>query len=70
MILTRAKCKKMSSEKLMQKLAKLKKDWASLPRRDSFSGIGIGGELNAIQQTLEARGVKFDPIYMEISIEL
>jgi len=30
-------------------------EWCSLPRRDSFSGLYISGELNEVQQKLDQR---------------
>lgn len=65
---TRADVKKMSSNRLLAALKRGKKDWASLPRRSSFGGIHVSGQLNIIQQELQRRGVNFQPIYTEINM--
>ena len=58
--------KKASTKTLLKKFEVLKREWNDLPRRSSFSGLYVSGELDELQQMLEKRGVDFQPFYMDI----
>lgn len=58
---------KMSSVRLLKELEKEKKNWKSLPKRNSFSGLAVSGRLEEIQQVLERREIEFEPIYTTIN---
>ena len=55
---------------LKKKVAEAIKKFDSLPRRDSFSGLHLGGEINRIQQELDRLGDKSKRHYPEITIEI
>lgn len=59
---------KMNKDRLLLEFEKEKKNWRSLPRRDSFSGFAISDRLNKIQQLMFKRGYSFKPHYTEITI--
>ena len=61
---------KLSARKLRAEFARQSKAWRSLQKKESFSGLGISGRLERIQQELERRGLPFEPLYMEINIEV
>jgi hypothetical protein len=61
--------KKMSKQALLREFVKEKQHWNRLPRRESFSGLALADNLEAIQQLMEKRGYTFKPFYMEIGIE-
>ena len=64
------KYSKMSEKRLRAELKKESEAFSRLPRRDSFSGLAIGGRLDEIQQEMRRRGLKWKPFYAEISIEV
>ena len=67
---TKEKLKRMSTVRLLSALKRGKKEWGSLPKKSSFSGLHVSRQLDMIQQVLEKRGVEFNPIYTEITIEI
>jgi tRNA splicing ligase len=59
---------KLNQKDLVEQFEIEKKNWASLPRKSSFSGLAISGRLDKIQQIMKSRGYDFEPIYMEINM--
>lgn len=59
---------KMNKARLLKEFEKEKKNWKSLPRKSSFSGLAVSGRLDSIQQLMEKRGYDFEPFYMEINM--
>jgi hypothetical protein len=61
---------KMSKQRLLREFEKEKKNWFSLPRRSSYSGLAVSSRLDRIQQLMVKRRYSFKPVYMEITIEV
>jgi hypothetical protein len=59
---------KLTKKELLEQFEIEKKNWNSLPRKSSFSGLAVSSRLDKIQQTMESRGYDFEPIYMEINM--
>lgn len=57
---------KASTKTLLKKFESLKRAWNRLPRRSSYTGMYVAGELEDLQNMLEKREVDFQPFYMDI----
>lgn len=66
--MTERNYKKMSKARLLREFEREKKNWFSLPRRSSFSGLAVSDRLERIQQLMESRGYDFKPVFMEINM--
>lgn len=64
----RISIKRLSTPRLLKAFEQAKREWHDLPRRSSFSGLHVSGQLNLIQQTLESRKVEFEPFITEVNM--
>jgi hypothetical protein len=60
--------KKMNKQRLLRAFEIKKRAWKSLPKKSSFSGLHISGELEEIQQIMEARGYDFKEFVVEVNM--
>ena len=70
--MTKEEKKRKKIEKLQKKRDELWKDFCRMPRRESFSGIHVAGQLEKVQQELDKlEGNKPSKrYYPKISIEM
>ena len=59
---------KMTEAELKEQFAIEKTNWRRCPRKDSFSGLAISERCEKVQQTMEEKGIDFEPFYMTINI--
>lgn len=60
----------MTKSQLRKALKKKVAAFEALPRRDSFSGLGISGKINSIQQEMYRRNMTWDHYIAEINVEV
>lgn len=60
----------MTDAQLKRALKKEVAAFEALPRSDSYSGLGISGKINSIQQEMYRRDMTWDQYIAEINIEV
>lgn len=50
---------RLNSQRLLQEFTRQKKEWQRLPRKDSFGGIEVANQLEAIEEILIRRNLSY-----------
>ena len=60
----------MSNTELLAEFELEKKNFNSLQKKGSFSGLAISGRLEEIQELMDSKGIDFEPFYMNITVDI